>query len=571
MTPAQLLRLAATAESDTGDGADGAIELLAEEEDGRASADGWLADLMAGLPDDRLTEADEPDGFVGTLRPYQRRAVGWLGFLARLGLGGCLADDMGLGKTPTTLAHLVGHMGDRPSLVLCPLSVVHNWEAEAAAFTPKLRVLIAHGTSRKRGEAFAEQLEDVDLVISTYGTVSRDIEAMSAHRWNIVVCDEAQAIKNHRTKAARAVRALDARQLVALTGTPVENRLTELWSILDAANPGSLGGIGWFRDSFATPIETKGDEKALAGMKRLTGPFVLRRTKADKTLVPDLPDKIEQVAWARLSDEQAGLYQAVLDDFLAQVAEAERQANREDGEQSGGQQNNMQRRGLVLATLTRLKQICNHPAQFLAAGGEEPGRLQGRSGKLDRFDELVTELLEADERALIFTQYREMGELLVAHLAQTHQVRAKFLHGGVSRAGRDEMVRDFQSGTSAPLMLVSLKAGGTGLNLTSASRVIHYDRWWNPAVENQATDRAWRIGQQSTVFVHKLVCRGTMEERIDRLLHDKKALADSAVSTGEGWLTEMSTDELQGLFSLGRDAVAPRGDSEPDPEAGEDR
>ncbi len=306
-------------------------------------------------------------------------------------------------------------------------------------------------------------------------------------------------------------------------------------------------------------------------MKRLTGPFVLRRTKADKTLVPDLPDKIEQVAWARLSDEQAGLYQAVLDDFLAQVAEAERQANREDGEQSGGQQNNMQRRGLVLATLTRLKQICNHPAQFLAAGGEEPGRLQGRSGKLDRFDELVTELLEADERALIFTQYREMGELLVAHLAQTHQVRAKFLHGGVSRAGRDEMVRDFQSGTSAPLMLVSLKAGGTGLNLTSASRVIHYDRWWNPAVENQATDRAWRIGQQSTVFVHKLVCRGTMEERIDRLLHDKKALADSAVSTGEGWLTEMSTDELQGLFSLGRDAVAPRGDSEPDPEAGEDR
>ncbi len=585
MTPAELLKLSAVAGGRNGDKAGGSgpgpsgsgdqlIELTAEDNnDDRSSADGWLSDLLAGLPDDRLTEADEPEGFVGQLRPYQRRAVGWLAFLARLGLGGCLADDMGLGKTPTTLAHLVGHIGDRPSLVLCPLSVVHNWEAEAAAFTPKMRVLVAHGAGRKRGEEFAEQLAEVDLVITTYGTVSRDIEAMAATEWNIVVCDEAQAIKNHRTKAARAVRALEARQLVALTGTPVENRLTELWSILDAANPGSLGGIGWFRDTFATPIETKNDEGALAGMKQLTSPFVLRRTKADKSLVPDLPDKIEQVAWARLTDEQAGLYQAVLDDFLAQADGAD---GDEDsmlaaaGDGGGGgpgwtrdarstgqadQQSAMQRRGLVLATLTRLKQICNHPAQFLAAGGEEPGRLSGRSGKLDRFDELVTELLEADERALIFTQYREMGELLVAHLAQAHDVRAKFLHGGVSRSGREEMVTTFQSGEGPPLQVVSLKAGGTGLNLTAASRVIHYDRWWNPAVENQATDRAWRIGQQSTVFVHKLVCRGTMEERIDLLLQDKKTLADSAVGTGEGWLTEMGTDELKGLFSLGQEAT----------------
>ena len=544
VTPAELLRLAATSDRSAG-ATDGSVELLIDEDGddegaGRRSADGWLADLMAGLPDDRLTEADEPDGFVGRLRPYQRRAVGWLGFLARLGLGGCLADDMGLGKTPTTLAHLVGHPGQRPSLVLCPLSVVHNWEAEAAAFAPKLRVLIAHGANRKQGSAFAEQLDDVDLVISTYGTLSRDIETMSANPWNIVVCDEAQAIKNHRTKAARAVRALQARQLVALTGTPVENRLTELWAILDAVNPGSLGGIGWFRDTFATPIETNNDEQALAGMKRLTGPFLLRRTKADKALVPDLPDKVEQVAWAHLTDEQAGLYQAVLDDFLSQA---------DEGEDGGADP--MQRRGLVLATLTRLKQICNHPAQFLAAGGDEPGRLDGRSGKLERFDELVGELLEADERALIFTQYREMGELLVAHLATTNQIRVPFLHGGLSRSNRDEMVTDFQSGDGPPLQVVSLKAGGTGLNLTSASRVIHYDRWWNPAVEDQATDRAWRIGQRSTVFVHKLVCRGTMEERIDSLLQDKKALADSAVGSGEAWLTEMSTDELKGLFALG--------------------
>lgn len=553
MTPAELLRAAATADRSTGTTAE-AIHLLGPEsdeepDDGRDSADGWLADLLAGLPDDRLSEADEPPGFVGVLRPYQRRAVGWLGFLARLGLGGCLADDMGLGKTPTTLAHLVGHPGDRPSLVLCPLSVVHNWAAEAAVFAPKLRVVIAHGASRKQGEELAEQLNAADLVITTYGTVARDIESLSTHPWNIVVCDEAQAIKNHRTRAARAVRALDAGQVVALTGTPVENRLTELWAILDAVNPGSLGGLGWFRDTFATPIETDGDEGALNGMKRLTGPFLLRRTKADKTLVPDLPDKVEQVAWAHLTEEQVGLYQAVLDDFLAEAGDGE-------SDREGEGDDPMQRRGRVLATLTKLKQICNHPAQFLAAGGEEPGRLPGRSGKLARFDEVVAELLAADERALVFTQYREMGELLVAHLAATHGVRAPFLHGGVPRARRDEMVTDFQSGDGPLLQVVSLKAGGTGLNLTSASRVIHYDRWWNPAVEDQATDRAWRIGQQATVFVHKLVCRGTLEERIDALLQDKKALANSAVGSGEAWLTEMSTDELRGLLALGTPTAA---------------
>jgi hypothetical protein len=561
LSPAALLRLAAETEAanldassghspeTNGDGA--AVELLWEDstvtED--RSADNWLTELLAGLPDDRLREADEPPGFVGQLRPYQRRAVGWLSFLFRLGLGGCLADDMGLGKTPTTLAHLLAHRGQRPSLVICPLSVVHNWEAEAARFAPELTVFVAHGSDRERGEAFAARVAEVDLVITTYGTLSRDVDTMAAEAWNIVVCDEAQAIKNHRTKAARAVRALQAAQLVALTGTPVENRLSELWSILDAANPGSLGGVGWFRDTFATPIETRGDEGALAGMKRLTGPFVLRRTKADKSLVPDLPDKVEQVAWAQLTEEQAGLYKAVLDDFLAQLEKTDADPGRAD--RVGSDRVDMQRRGLVVATLTRLKQICNHPAHYLAAGGEEPGALRGRSGKLNRFDELVSELLEAGERALVFTQYREMGELLVAHVADVHDVDANFLHGGVSRTRREKMVTEFQSGSSAPLQIVSLKAGGTGLNLTAASRVIHYDRWWNPAVEDQATDRAWRIGQTSTVFVHKLVCRGTLEERIDGLLEDKRALADSVVGSGEGWLTEMSTDELRGMFRLG--------------------
>ena len=525
VSPAELLKAAAEAL------AAGDIEFETDEStNDNASADSWLNDLMAGLPDDELREADEPALFEGELRPYQRRALGWMQFLGRLGLGGCLADDMGLGKTPTTLAHIQGRAGMRPTLVLCPLSVVHNWEAEAVRFTPTLRVTVVHGPSRPTGEKLIDVVAESDLVISTYGTATRDVDTLRMIDWELVVCDEAQAIKNHHTNAAQAVRELDAQQVIALTGTPVENRLAELWAILDAVNPGMLGGVTWFRDRFATPIEQRGDEQALEGMRRLTGPFVLRRTKADKSLVPDLPDKVESVAWATLTPEQAGLYRAVLDDFLAE-------ADEEDG---------MKRRGLVLATLTRLKQICNHPAHFLADGST----IAGRSGKLERFDELVDELLDADERALVFTQYKGMGDILAEHLADRLGDRPAFLHGGVSRGRREQMIEDFQSGASLPLQLVSLKAGGTGLNLTAASRVIHYDRWWNPAVEDQATDRAWRIGQQRTVFVHKLVCQGTLEERIDELLTEKKALADRAVGSGENWLTEMSTDELRDLMSL---------------------
>ncbi|MFN3215133.1 MAG: DEAD/DEAH box helicase [Acidimicrobiales bacterium] len=543
MSPAQLLRAAAEAMSaEPGDAADadgvGAVIEVRDDE----SSTSWLNDLLAGLPDDRLVEAHEPAGFVGELRPYQRRALGWMQFLGRLGLGGCLADDMGLGKTPTTLAHLLGRAGRAPSLVLCPLSVVHNWDSEAAHFTPGLSVFVAHGPDRPVGEKFLQVAAEVDIVVTTYGTVTRDIDTYEMVDWEIVVCDEAQAIKNHHTKAARAVRRLPAMQKVALTGTPVENRLAELWAILDAVNPGMLGGITWFRERFATPIERGDEGDALEGMRRLTEPFVLRRTKADKTLVPDLPDRIEAVAWATLTQEQAGLYQAVLDDFLAE-ADAAAEAAERRGEPGGG---DMARRGLVLATLTRLKQICNHPAHYLADGST----IEGRSGKLARFDELVDELLDNGERALVFTQYRTMGELLADHLGRRLGERPAFLHGGVSSNGRRTMVERFQAGEGSPLQIVSLKAGGTGLNLTAASRVIHYDRWWNPAVEDQATDRAWRIGQQRTVFVHKLVCQGTLEERIDGLITEKKALAERAVGSGEAWLTEMGTDELRDLLSL---------------------
>jgi len=344
------------------------------------------------------------------------------------------------------------------------------------------------------------------------------------------------------------VRRLPATQKLALTGTPVENRLAELWAILDAVNPGMLGGITWFRDRFATPIERGDDGEALEGMRRLTEPFVLRRTKADRTLVPDLPDRIEAVAWATLTPEQAGLYQAVLDDFLAEADAAAERAKR-TGAPGGG---DMARRGLVLATLTRLKQICNHPAQYLGDGST----IAGRSGKLARFDELVDELLDAGERALVFTQYRTMGLLLADHLGRRLGEAPAFLHGGVSRAGRERMIERFQGGEGSPLQLVSLKAGGTGLNLTAASRVIHYDRWWNPAVEDQATDRAWRIGQERTVFVHKLVCQGTLEERIDALISEKKALAERAVGSGEGWLTELGTDQLRTLLTLDPSSTA---------------
>ena len=504
------------------------------DENSPADAD-WVRALLAGLPDERLDETHESPEFAGELRHYQRRALSWLQFLAKLGLGGCLADDMGLGKTATTLAHLLERPG--PHLVVCPLSVVRNWSQEAARFTPKLDVTIHHGANRKQAaddDALFSADADRQLVITTYGLLPRDLEHLGDVEWSTVVLDEAQMVKNPNTKAARAVRQLRAGQKIALTGTPVENRLSELWSILDAVNPGLLGSLQKFRERFGTPIERHGDADAATRLRHITQPFILRRTKADKRLLPDLPDKIEQIAYAKLTREQATLYQQVVDQLLA------------DAEQAKG----MRRRGLVLAALMRLKQICNHPAHTLGDGS----RLTGRSGKLTRFDELVTELLDADERALVFTQFREMGELLRTHVNDQFHFDPPFLHGGVSRTGRDRMVDAFQDRSGPPLLLVSLKAGGTGLNLTAASQVIHYDRWWNPAVEDQATDRAWRIGQDRTVNVHKLVCEGTVEERIGVIIDDKRKLAESVVGTGEAWLSELSTDELRDLVVLEMDS-----------------
>ena len=501
----------------------------------RLAAD-WVRELLAGLPDEELEETQESPEFVGELRHYQRRGLSWLQFLAKLGLGGVLADDMGLGKTATTLAHLLERPG--PHLVICPLSVVRNWKRESERFTPKLDVVIHHGATRSKtlaspdSELFVTNLER-QLVITTYGLLPRDLEHLGSVKWSTVVLDEAQMVKNPNTKAAKAVRLLDAEQKLALTGTPVENRLSELWAILDAVNPGLLGSLTKFRDKFGTPIERHHDLEAAARLRRMTQPFVLRRTKADKRLLPDLPDKIEQIAYAKLTKEQATLYQKIVDQLL------------HDAEQESG----MKRRGLVLAALMRLKQVCNHPAHALKDGS----RLAGRSGKLTRFDELVTDLLDQGERALVFTQFREMGELLRQHVSEQFGFDAPFLHGGVTRTRRDSMVDEFQDGSGPPLLLISLKAGGTGLNLTAASQVIHYDRWWNPAVEDQATDRAWRLGQERTVNVHKMVCEGTVEERIGQVIDDKRKLADAVVGTGEAWLSELSTNDLRDLVVLDQD------------------
>jgi SNF2 family DNA or RNA helicase len=488
----------------------------------------WVRSLLDGLPDDRLDEAKESAEFHGELRHYQRRGLAWMQFLARVGLGGCLADDMGLGKTATTLAHLLERPG--PHLVVCPLSVVHNWEAESLRFTPGQTVVVHHGSGRHQSDPALFGLAEADIVVTTYGLLPRDLEVLGEVEWNTVVLDEAQMVKNANTKAAKAVRKLSAGQKLALTGTPVENRLSELWAILDACNPGLLGSQQRFREQFATAIERHADPEATARLRRLTQPFVLRRTKADRRLLPDLPDKIEQVAYAQLTREQATLYQKIVDQLLTDAKDLE----------------GMQRRGRVLAALTRLKQVCNHPAHALKDGS----RLAGRSGKLNRFDELVDELFDVGERALVFTQFREMGDLLQRHVAERFAVDAPFLHGGVTRAGRERMVQECQDGLGSPLLLVSLKAGGTGLNLTAASQVIHYDRWWNPAVEDQATDRAWRLGQRRTVNVHKLVCQGTVEERIGQVIDEKRAIADAVIGGGEAWLTELSTDDLAKLVVL---------------------
>jgi SNF2 family DNA or RNA helicase len=499
--------------------------------------DGWLGDLLSGQADRRLQPVATPAGFAGTLRPYQERGLAWLSFLGELGLGGILADDMGLGKTIQLLSLIAAQALPDPTLLICPMSLVGNWQREAAKFTPDLRVHVHHGADRLDGDELTAALTAADLVITTYGVATRDRAALSEVRWARVVCDEAQNIKNHATRQAQAVRSLPAAARIALTGTPVENRLAELWSIMEFTNPGLLGPAEKFRQKYAIPVERHADADAVESLKRVTRPFLLRRLKTDRTIISDLPDKQEMKVWCNLTAEQASLYQATVDDMLSRIEAAE---------------DDISRRGLVLATMAKLKQVCNHPAHLLADGS----RLPGRSGKLARLEEICDEIVAEGDKALCFTQYAEFGRMLQPHLAARLGCPVLFLHGGTTKKQRDEMVASFAEMDEPALFLLSLKAGGTGLNLTAASHVIHVDRWWNPAVEDQATDRAFRIGQQRNVQVRKFVCVGTLEERIDAMIEEKKALADQIVGTGESWLTELSVADLREVLTLSPEAVS---------------
>ncbi len=548
---------------------------LPEEEEGLpvtgVEFEGELEHLFRRLQgEERLDPVPLPPEFQGHLRPYQQYGLEWLTFLRHWGLGACLADDMGLGKTVQVLAYLL-HLSregrEGPALLICPTSLVENWRREASRFAPTLRVYIHHGANRVRdaedasdagGDVPSEGKEDLaadpaqagegvagepglrlaaavagyDLVVTTYPLALRDQGSLRTVAWGTVILDEAQNIKNPAARQTRAIRSLSSGARVAMTGTPVENRLGDLWSLMEFLNPGILGSERSFRGRYAIPIERHHEPEAAEKLRRLTGPFILRRVKTDPTVIRDLPEKQEMKVICTLTSEQATLYEAVVREMLEAIEESE----------------GIQRRGLVLSVLSRLKQICNHPAHFL----HDESALAGRSGKLERLVEMLEEVLSVGEAALVFTQFAEMGELLQRHLQTTLGREALFLHGGVPRPRRDGIVNRFQAEDGPPVMVLSLKAGGVGLNLTRANHVFHFDRWWNPAVENQATDRAFRIGQKRNVQVHKFLCAGTLEDQIDAMIEQKQELAQSIVGTGENWLTELSTVQLRDLLTLRR-------------------
>ena len=499
-------------------------------------ADDRLRELLERLQQKgRIEQMDTPKEFCGQLRPYQQLGYSWLAFLRDWGLGACLADDMGLGKTVQTLAALQldrQQGNERPNLLVCPTSVINNWQREAARFTPDIPVLLHHGPNRQDGDPFREASGRQHLVITSYGTMNRDRDLLGSVLWRAVILDEAQNIKNPASQQARTALGLGADYRIALTGTPVENHVGDLWSIMQFLNPGLLGSQAEFRRNYFQPIQTDRDGAAAARLQKATGPFILRRLKTDRSIIDDLPDKNETKQYCNLTREQATLYQAVL-------REAETRLESSEG---------IERRGSILDTLTKLKQACNHPRQLLG----DNSAIDGRSGKLARLQEILDEVLLAGDRVLVFTQFAGMGAILQQHVQETYGLETPFLHGGITRKQRDRMVQRFQDDPDGPQVFVlSLKAGGSGLNLPRANHVIHYDRWWNPAVENQATDRAFRIGQTKDVHVHKLICAGTLEDRIDLMIEIKQETADQVVgATSERWLTELSNAELRDVLAL---------------------
>ncbi len=572
-------------------------------------AHGWIAGLLSDPASNQtLPLLAAPEGFVGSLRPYQLKGLSWLAFLDRWGLGSCLADDMGLGKTIQLLAMLLSERAAAaptppaegmtsptptpppaaasapapmlPTLLIVPMSVVGNWVRETRRFAPSLKVHVHHGPERPQGEALLRAAGNADLVVTTYALAHRDRASLEPIPWGRIALDEAQNIKNPGTKQTQAIRAFDAPRRIALTGTPIENRLSELWSIMDFLNPGLLGGVHDFRKRFAVPVERYHDPHKARQLRAMVQPFVLRRLKTDPTVIADLPEKVETKEYCYLTPEQAALYERTVKEMLSTAEHSE----------------GMQRRGVILAGLVKLKQICNHPRQFLKemdrpeakviTPADNPAALAAltaeseaegdrddaapvppdmaqprRSGKCVRLIQMLDEVLAAGGQALVFSQFRQMGAILATMLRHELDREVLFLHGGTPAKERDRMVAAFNKADgSAPIFILSLKAGGVGLNLTGANHVFHFDRWWNPAVENQATDRAYRIGQTRTVQVHKFVVAGTLEERIDQMIEQKTALLENVIGSGEGWLTELSLAQLRDVLTLRPDAVAEEGE-----------
>ncbi|MFQ4134930.1 DEAD/DEAH box helicase [Nodosilinea sp. PGN35] len=510
--------------------------------------DDALATMLAQLSDKtRLALTPDPAQLQGSLRDYQKRGLSWLHYLENLGLNGCLADDMGLGKTIQVIARLVqereemsqnGNQPLPPTLLIAPTSVVGNWYHEIQKFAPHLRAVVHHGGERNQDpKAFKALCRDHDLVITSFTLARKDIKLLEGVTWHRIVLDEAQNIKNPKTAQTKAILKLNASHRLALTGTPVENRLMDLWSIFNFLNPGYLGTQTQFRKQFELPIQKENSSTRSATLKKLVEPFILRRLKTDQSIIKDLPDKVEQKLFCNLTPEQASLYEAVLKDVTEQIDTSE----------------GIQRQGLILATLTKLKQICNHPRQFLQDNSEfTPERSHKLSRLLDMLDEVVAE----GESALVFSQFREIGDALEHYLRHTCHYNTYYIHGGTNRKKREQMIADFQNPDTEPAIFVlSLKAAGVGITLTQANHVFHFDRWWNPAVEDQATDRAFRIGQKKNVFVHKFVAMGTLEERIDQMIEDKKKLAGAIVGADESWLTELDNDAFKQLIALNKSAI----------------
>jgi len=494
---------------------------------------GWAVDLLNAAANLSSDSVRVPSGFVGELRSYQTEALGWLGFLDSVGLGGCLALDMGLGKTPTMLAQLLASTGDGPSLVIAPPAVVGNWTAEAHRFTPSLHVVVHHGANRASPDELAAEVAGADVVITTYGTAVRDVDAISEVQWDTVILDEAQAIKNPANDTSQLLRKIEARTRIALTGTPIENGLGDLWAILDFTNPGLVGT----RPQFIAALSRDSDSTKIAAedaMRALNGILVFRRTKMEPEIAAELPDQIDELDRCSMTPEQIGLYQAVLDKLVT----------------SQGEEGEEPRKGQILAAITALKQICNHPAAY--ERDDKP--LDGRSGKLARLEEIVDTVFAAGERVLVFTHFAEWGMRLATHLTKRTGIPIESYHGGLTRVARDQIIEDFQAREGAGALVLSLKAGGTGLNLTAASHVVLYDRWWNPAVEDQARDRAWRIGQTRTVICHRLICPGTVDERVEEVVAGKRRIADLVLPKSSS-LADLDSDQLRVALGIRPDAL----------------